>query len=231
MNDFAVGIVSILTGLVFCFHGYLAMRIVIPIWGAFAGFFLGAGLASADSGFLGTTLSWIAGLALAVVFGLIAYFFYEVAVVLGMMAIGFVLGTTLIAAFGVTWSWAIVLTGLVFGIVLAVIAVVGSVPMLLLTALTALAGASATVSGLMLLFNVYDTGDYSSAVTTKAAADDWWWYVIYGALVIAGAILSSAMSSGATRHSARPGLQHEFDDGVTIRFPPPRRTRPTTQRC
>lgn len=192
MNDIVVGIVSILTGLVFCFRGYLAMRIVIPIWGAFAGFFLGAGLASADSGFLGTTLSWIAGIVLAVVFGLIAYLYYQVAVVLGMMAIGFVLGTTMIAALGVTWSWVIVLAGVTLGVVLAIIAVVGDVPMLLLTVLTALAGASATVSGLMLLFNVYDTGDYSSAVTTKAAADDWWWYLIYGVLVVAGAIAQFA---------------------------------------
>lgn len=210
MNDIVVGLISIVTGLVFCFRGYLAMRIVIPIWGAFAGFFLGAGIVSGDSGFLGSALGWVIGIAVAIVFGLIAYLYYEVAVVLGMMAIGFVLGTTLIAALGVTWSWVIVLGGVTLGVVLAIVAVVGDLPMVLLTVLTALAGASAIVSGLMLLFGVYDTGDYSSSVTTKAAADDWWWYVIYGGLVVAGMI---AQLSDVDRR--RDSLREAWATGVT----------------
>ncbi|MGB0111882.1 MAG: DUF4203 domain-containing protein [Ilumatobacteraceae bacterium] len=188
MNDIIVGLIALLTGAVFCFRGYLAMRIVIPVWGAFAGFFLGAGLVAGDSGFLGTTLGWVVGLGLALVFGVIAYLYYAVSVVIGMMAIGFVLGTTLVAALGVTWSWVIVLSGVVLAIALSIVAILGDLPMVLLTVLTALAGASAMVSGLMLLFGVYDTGDYSSALTTRFAADDWWWYAIYGGLVVAGLV-------------------------------------------
>jgi len=45
-------------------------------------------------------------LAVAILFGLIAYLYYEVAVVLAMAAIGFALGTGLMVALGVRWSWA-----------------------------------------------------------------------------------------------------------------------------
>ncbi len=188
MNDIVVGVIAILTGAVFCFRGYLAMRLIIPLWGAFAGFMLGAGLVSGDAGFLGNALGWLVGFGLAIVFGLIAYLYYEVAVVIAMLGIGFVLGTSLMVALGVTWSWVIVLSGVVLAAVLAFVAIAGDLPMVLLTVLTALAGASTMVGGLMLLFGTFDTEDFDVGITTEYVADDWWWFVIYGGLVVGGLI-------------------------------------------
>jgi hypothetical protein len=188
MNDFVVGVIALLTGAVFCFRGYLAMRLVIPVWGAFAGFMAGAGLVSGDAGFLGNALGWLVGFGLAIVFGLIAYLYYEVSVVIGMMGIGFVLGTSLMVALGVNWSWLIVLSGVVMAVALAFVAIAGDVPMVLLTVLTALAGASVIVAALMLFVGTFDTEDFSIGKTTEYVADDWWWFVIYGGLVVGGMI-------------------------------------------
>jgi hypothetical protein len=188
MNDIVVGIIALLTGAVFCFRGYLAMRLVIPVWGAFAGFMLGAGIVSGDAGFLGNALGWFVGLGLAVVFGVIAYLYYEVSVIIGMMGIGFVLGTSLMVALGVTWSWLIVLSGVVLAIVLAFVAIVGDLPMVILTVLTALAGASTIIAGLMLLVGTVDVEDFDIGDTTERVADNWWWFVIYGGLVVGGII-------------------------------------------
>jgi hypothetical protein len=164
------------------------MRLVIPVWGAFAGFMLGAGIVSGDAGFLGNALGWLVGFALAIVFGLIAYLYYEVSVIIGMMGIGFVLGTSVMVALGVSWSWLIVLSGVVLAVVLAFVAIAGDLPMVLLTILTALAGASTMVGGLMLLFGTFDVDDFSFGITTEFVADDWWWFVIYGGLVVGGII-------------------------------------------
>ena len=188
MSDIVVGIIALLTGAVFCFRGYLAMRLVIPVWGAFAGFMLGAGIVSGDAGFLGTALGWFVGLGLAVVFGVIAYLYYEVSVIIGMMGIGFVLGTSLMVAFGVTWSWLIILSGVVLAVVLAFVAIVGDLPMVLLTVLTALAGASTIVAGMMLIVGTVDLEDFDIGDTTERVADNWWWFVIYGGLVVGGII-------------------------------------------
>lgn len=188
MNDVVVGVIALLTGAVFCFRGYLAMRLVIPLWGAFAGFMVGAGLVSGDAGFLGNALGWFVGFGLAIVFGLIAYLYYEVSVVIGMMGIGFVLGTSLMVAFGVSWSWLIVLSGVVMAVALAFVAIAGDLPMVLLTVLTALAGSSVIVAGLMLLFGTFDAEDFSIGMTTEYVADDWWWFVIYGGLVVGGIV-------------------------------------------
>ncbi len=188
MSDITVGVIAILTGAVFCFRGYLAMRIIIPLWGAFAGFMLGAGIVAGADGFLGSALGWIVGIVLAVVFGLLAYLYYEVAVMLGMMAIGFTLGASLMVALGGTWSWLIVLSGVALAVVLAFVALAADLPMALLTVLSAMAGASGIVAGLMLVFGVTDLGDFDSVQTTTALADDWWWYAIYLVLAVGGMI-------------------------------------------
>ena len=60
--------------------------------------------------------------------------------------------------------------------------------MVLLTVLTALAGSSVIVAGLMLLFGTFDTEDFSIGMTTEYVADDWWWFVIYGGLVVGGIV-------------------------------------------
>ncbi len=52
---------------------------------------------------------------MALLFGLLAYLYYEVSVVLAMSAIGFALGTSLMVAIGVTWSWLIVVIGVIAG--------------------------------------------------------------------------------------------------------------------
>jgi hypothetical protein len=188
MSDIFVGVIALLTGAVFCFRGYLAMRIVIPVWGAFAGFMLGAGLVSGDAGFLGNLTGWLVGFALAIVFGAIAYLYYEVSVIIGMTAIGFVLGTSLMVALGVSWSWLIVLSGIVAAVVLSFVAIAADLPMMLLTILTALAGASTMVGGLMLVVGTVDLEDFDLRVTTETVADGWWWFVVYGGLVVAGVI-------------------------------------------
>jgi hypothetical protein len=188
MSDIAVGTIALLTGAVFCFRGYLAMRLVIPVWGAFAGFMLGAGIVAGDAGFLANALGWLVGLGLAIVFGVIAYLYYEVSVIIGMMGIGFVLGTSSMVALGVTWSWVIVLSGVVLAVVLSLVAIFGDLPMVLLTILTALAGASTIVAGLMLLFGTVDVDDFDIGVTTETVADNWWWFVIYGGLVVGGIV-------------------------------------------
>jgi hypothetical protein len=210
MNDIVVGVLALLTGAVFCFRGYIAMRIVIPIWGGFAGFMLGAGLVAGDSGFLGTALGWVVAIVLAVVFALIAYLYYEIAVLIGMMAIGFVLGTSLMVAIGVTWNWVIVLSGVMLAVVLSVVAIVGDLPMALLTVLTALAGASTIVAGSMLLVGVVDTEDFDVGLTTREAGDDWWWYAIYVALAVAGMIVQFADVD-----RRRATLRESWSTGVT----------------
>jgi hypothetical protein len=198
MSDLAIGLLAIAVGALFCFRGFMAMRIVIPIWGAFAGFLLGAGLvdAATDEPLFDSLLAWLVGLGLAIVFAAIAYLYYEVSVVLAMGATGFALGSGAMVAAGATWSWLIILVGVLAGALLAVVAIVADLPMIILVVLTAFAGATSVVLGVMLLAGVVDTVDLDVASTTEQLDDDWWWYVSYLALGIVGIVMQ-------TRHTAQ----------------------------
>jgi hypothetical protein len=172
VNDVLVALLAIAAGALFCFRGYLAMRIVIPIWGGFAGFMLGAGIvATGDAGFLRTGLAWIVGIAVGLLFAALAYLYYELSVVIGMAAIGFAIGSSLMVALGVDWNWVIVLVGLLVAVLLA-----------------AVAGASAIVFGIMLLVGTLQSSELEQGSVTERLGDDWWWFAIYLGLVVTGVI-------------------------------------------
>jgi len=206
VEDIVIGGLAVVVGLLLCFAGYAALRAVIAVWGAFAGFLLGAGLVSnfTGEGFLGTVLGWSVGLAVAVVFGLIAYLYYAVSVVIGMAAIGFSLGSTLMVALGVSWTWVIVLVGVVVGMLLAMLAIVGDMPMLLLAILGAFAGSSVTMGGLLLLTGVLDRGDLVTPETTATLELAWWWTAAYLALAVVG-LVAQLRSVEARRGTLRDG--------------------------
>ncbi|MFO7959815.1 MAG: hypothetical protein R6U94_02575 [Nitriliruptoraceae bacterium] len=206
MEDIIVGGLAIVVGLLLCFAGYAALRAVIAVWGAFAGFLLGAGLVSSftGEGFLGTVLGWSVGLVVAIVFGLIAYLYYAVSVVIGMAAIGFSLGSTLMVALGVSWTWAIVLVGVLVGMLLAVLAIVGDMPMLLLAVLGAFAGSSVTIGGLLLLSGVLERDDLTAPETTQSLELGWWWTAAYLILAVVG-LAAQLRSVEARRGTLREG--------------------------
>jgi hypothetical protein len=128
--------------------------------------------------------------------------------VLAMAAIGFSLGTSLMVAVGVSWNWLIVLVGVLVGVLLAVAAILADLPMVLLTVLTALAGATAVVAGIMLAVGTITNESLNSAVTTERLNDNWWWYLLYAALAVAGIVVqirSSDPTSGSMRESWTAG--------------------------
>ena len=172
--------------------------------GAFAGFLLGAGLVDrvTGDGFLAGVLTWLIGFGVAAAFWVLAYVYYEVSVVLAMAAIGFVLGATLMVAANVRWSWAVVAVGMLAGIALAVLAVVGRLPMLLLILLTGLAGSAAIVAGIMLLTGALAANDLGSEAAVSRIEDTAGWWLLYGVLALAGIVLQLRLRTD-TRRSVR----------------------------
>lgn len=204
MEDVVVGILALVIGGLFCFRGYLAMRLIIPVWGAFAGFALGAGLVAylTDEGFLSTLVGWLVGLAVGVVFALIAYLYYAISVLIAMASIGFTLGASAMVALDVTWSWVVILVGVLLGALLAFLAIVADLPTALLVVLSAVAGAIAMTAGVMLIVGALETDDFTAAAATERIKDDWWWYAVMIALAVAG-LLSQVRTVESLRASLR----------------------------
>ncbi|MBK6857601.1 MAG: DUF4203 domain-containing protein [Microthrixaceae bacterium] len=196
MEDIVIGLVALIAGSVFCYSGYRAFRVIIPIWGAFTGFAAGAGLISALTGdaLLAKPIGWVLGLILALGFSVLAYLYYEVAVVLTMGSVGFMAGSALMTALGVSWNWLIVLVAVAVSLVFAVFAITTNFPRIVLVVVSATAGATAMVAGGMLLTGALETADLTRSYVTERIHDDWWWYLGYAFLVISG-ILSQAAAN------------------------------------
>lgn len=190
VQDVVIGLLAIGVGAMFCFRGAVAMRIVITLWGVFAGFMLGAAaVAGADgTGFLRTTMGWLLGSVLGLVFGSLAYLFFEVAIILTMASIGFTLGTTLMVALGFDWSWVIVLVGVAVGVLFAAWSLSSNLPLVLLVLLSAFSGASAMITGVMLLVGTVDATSFTRAEAMEQMHTSWWWYASYAVLAVVGMI-------------------------------------------
>ncbi len=183
MTDVVLGILALLVGLLLCFRGSGAMRVLLALWGAFVGFGLGAGLVAAltDQGYLETVTGWLVAIVLAVLLAALAYVFFAVAVVLAFASMGFVLGRTVAAALGADEPWVLTVVGLAGGVLLGLLAVVTNLPELVLIVVSAFAGASVAVAGLLLVLDRFDVDDVTAA--RVPLADQPVWYV--GQLVLA----------------------------------------------
>lgn len=193
MADIVLGLFAILAGGVMVFSGQFVLRFILPIWGFFAGFAFGAGLFAelADERFLGTLLGWVSGFVLAIVFALLAYLYFAVAVVLAMAAFGFAIGSGLVVALGIDWSWVAVLVGLVFGAVLGLVAVLGNMPMVVLSVVSAIAGAVSVVAGLMLVVGSLESADFTQGTVTETIQDGWGWYALLVVLALVGIVVQT----------------------------------------
>lgn len=201
VDNIVVGIIAVLVGALLCFRGYVTMRLIISLFGAFVGFLLGAGLVAGvtDSGFGQLALSWLVGIVGAVLFGILAYFSYQLAVIIGMAGIGFTLGTSLMAVLGVGSQTATVAVGVVAAILLAVIAIATDLPAIILVILTALAGASITLTGIMVIAGAVGLDRLTVEGVGAEMSTGWIWYVVYAALALLGALAQFRAIAGRRR--------------------------------
>src|SRR5690606_28229212 len=153
--------------------------------------------------YLSTVAGWAGAIVGALAFAALAYLFYAVAVVLGFGAMGFVLGQTVATAVGADEPWVLTTVGLVAGVVLALLAITTNLPELVLIVVSAFAGASVTVAGLMVLLDMLDVESLVGA--DVSVADHPTWYVGHLVLAVVGVLAqlrrSRRRSPGTVRES------------------------------
>jgi hypothetical protein len=215
MADIVVGLFAILAGGVMLFAGQLVLRLILPIWGFFAGFAFGAGLFAelANEHFLGTVLGWVTGFVFALIFAVFAYFYYAVAVVLAMAAFGFAIGAGIVAALGIDWNWVAVLVGLAVGAALGLVSVLGNMPMIVLAVASSIAGAVSVVAGLMLLVGTLNSETLTRSSFADALHGSWVWYTTLVVLALLG-IVAQTRQRLAMRRSIHESWYTERSSAV-----------------
>lgn len=198
MPQVVLGILAVVAGAVFCFRGYLALRAVIGVWGAFVGFGLGTAVVAALTGepLLAGPLGWVGAVVGALLLGGLAYAFYAGAVLLTMGSVGYALGSAAAGLFALP-PWASVVAGLVGAGVLVAVALVTNMPAVLLILVAAAGGAAAIVAGVALLLGLVPLSGTEPDAVAQALGEHWWLNVAYLVLLVAGIVTQLRRRSSA----------------------------------
>jgi len=159
MSYTVAGIIAIVVGLAVCFLGYRLFRILLPLAALVFGFALGASLVQPEQ----WVLAILIGVAVGIVFALLAWFLWSAAVVIGGAMLGLGFGWTVGTAFFAPGMIPAVIA-VVFGVVFAVLFTVIRKPAIMLS--TAAGGAAAAVYGLGLLVPYFDLSRRPHVVAT-----------------------------------------------------------------
>ncbi|MFV0644085.1 MAG: DUF4203 domain-containing protein [Sphingomonadaceae bacterium] len=149
---FCATLIALLFGVLVCFAGYRYFLFLLPIWGFFFGFGVGAQAVQALLGqaFLGTVTSWLVGFMVALLFAVLSYLFYFVAVTLMAGSLGYGLGVALMGAIGLQFGLLTWIVGVVLAVVVAVVVIVFNLQKYVIIITTAIGGAAISVGTIML---------------------------------------------------------------------------------
>jgi hypothetical protein len=144
-------LIALVLGLVVCFGGYRLFMVLLPIWGFFFGFFLGAQTLQVifGGGFLATVTGWVVGFVVGAIFGLLSYFFYIVGVALLAGSLGYALGAGFMNLIGIDANLLVVVVGVVVAIVVAAVTLLFNIQKYVIIVATAIGGAGITLGTLL----------------------------------------------------------------------------------
>jgi hypothetical protein len=187
------GMIALLFGMIVCFAGYRLFLLLLPIWGFFFGFGLGAQSIQALFGeaFLATITSWVVGFIVAVVFAVLAYLFYVFAVGLISFSLGYsatmavltgLLGQPILGGF-IAWLIAVVV-----GVALALVILRFNIQKIVIELATAVLGAGSIVGVFVLLFGGPAAQIMENPVKYTLANSPFW-LIVFIVLAVAGFVL------------------------------------------
>jgi hypothetical protein len=192
--DFLAALFAVLIGLAACFAGYRFFLILLPIWGFFAGLWLGfTGIQTLfGQGFLAGVSGLVVGVVLGLILAVLAYFFYYIGVIILGGSIGYGLTTSLlVGGLGMNPGFLVWAIAIVVAIAFAILFIIFNAQKLLIVLITALGGASAIIAGLLLLFGQITTAQLSENIGIYAPisfSQGAIWWLIWAALAVLGIV-------------------------------------------
>ena len=184
-----VVLLAALIGLAALLWGYRFFLVLLPIWGFFAGLWLGV---TGTTMLLGDGFFWTAsGIIIGVIIGLIAavlsYLFFLVGVAIFTAAIGGMLGSGLMGALGFDPGFLTTIVTILSAVAAAFLALIWNLQKYVITALTAVGGAALLVTAFLLLFGQVNLPDVQAGnLLEPIFASSWVWILAWLVLFVVG---------------------------------------------
>ena len=175
------GMILLFLGGVIAFAGYRLFLVLLPIWGFFFGFALGAQSIQALFGdaFLATITSWVVGFIVAAVFAILAYLFYIFAVALISFSLGYAATVGLLTAIGMQWGLIVWLAAVVVGVVLGFVVLRFNLQKVVIELATAFLGAGAIVGVFLALFGGLPSSELVNNPVAVALKNSPFWMLVF----------------------------------------------------
>lgn len=185
---FCATMVGLLFGALICFGGYRFFLFLLPIWGFFFGFGLGAQSIQALLGdaFFATVTSWVVGFALALIFAVLSYLFYIVAVAIIAGSLGYGLVVALMGAIGFNFGLITWLIGIVVAVVFAFVTLRFNLAKYVIIIATALGGAGLAIGTMIVGVDKMDIARLSTDPIRTMLAGNPFWSIVFIIMAAAG---------------------------------------------
>lgn len=187
---FCATMIALVLGLVVCVGGYRLFLVLLPFWGFFFGFALGAQTLQAlfGMGFLATVTSWVVGFLVGAIFAVLSYLFYAFAVAIIAGSLGYALGAGFMNLIGLDWNWLVWLVGIIVAIVAVVVTFYFNLQRYAIIAATAIGGAGIIVGTLIFGIRGMALAKFFENPIRFALQDSALWTIFFLVLVVAGIV-------------------------------------------
>jgi len=199
VSTLTLALLAALLGVALCVVGYRFFLVLLPIWGFFAGFWLGAMGASMilGTGFLGTTTALVVGVVVGIIGAVLSYLFYLAGVVIVSAALGGMLASAVMGALGLGPGLLTTIVIIVSALVAVGLSLLLNLQKYVIIVFTAIAGATLIVLAAMLLFGQIAVADLQSAggLLQPIFQGSWFWGLVWLALVVVGVVIQLRTSA------------------------------------
>lgn len=184
-------LIALLFGTLVCFGGYRLFLLLLPIWGFFFGFFLGAQSIQLLFGqeFLATVTSWVVGFIVAIIFAVLSYLFYIAAVIIVAGALGYGIGVAIMGLFSADLTLLTWIVGIVLGVILAVVTVRFNLAKYVIIIATGLSGAAVAIATLVVGIENVQLLSLAANPVRLITSGSFLWTLLYILMAGAGIVL------------------------------------------
>jgi hypothetical protein len=178
--------IALLFGVAVAFYGYRMFLFLLPIWGFFAGFFLGVQTIDFlfDTGAFGTVTGWVVGFFVGLLFAVLAYLFYFIAVGIVSFSLGYGATIGILGGIGMDPGFLLWLIAVVVGIALALVVYRFNIQKYVIIAATAVGGTGVIIYTLLVLFDNTIAVQLLQNPVKMAIDNSIWWLLFF--VVVAG---------------------------------------------
>jgi hypothetical protein len=192
------GMILLFLGSLVAFAGYRLFLVLLPIYGFFLGLSIGAHSVQAlfGDGFLSTTTSWVVGFFAGLVFAVLSYLFWVLAVAIVAASLGYSLVAGFFGLFGADLDVLVWVIGVAVGIAFAIGAIVFNLQKPVVIVSTALLGAWAVV-GTFLFLLTNASAERIAEEGPKLVLDDHpLWFIIFAVVAVFGMVFQFRVNRG-----------------------------------